>query len=57
MSEKEIVTNSDKIREMMDEDMAKFVLGKACPPGEWACMHMCKSCWLSWLRSPVEETG
>ena len=48
MSEKEIVTNSDKIREMTDEDMAKFVLGKACPPGE------CTEALLTWLRSPVE---
>lgn len=55
-AKKAIATNGDRIRAMTDEDMANFVLGKACPPGEWPCRNMCKRCWLTWLKSPVEES-
>ena len=50
-------TNSDKIRAMSDEELAKtldYLLG--CPDtGDCAKMSKdCKACWLEWLQHPVE---
>lgn len=45
-------TNSDRIRSMTDEELAKILNG-GCPPGA-KCNGRCGTCWLSWLRSPVE---
>ena len=62
-------TNSDRIRQMTDEELAKFNVGQCCPPGvdvsekchdTGAVPPVCYKCWLSWLKSPVEvddETG
>lgn len=51
-------TNADRIREMSDEELAEFIAGCNCPPYEICCdEYMCTSCWLEWLRSPVEESG
>ena len=55
-----LITNSDKIRSMTDEDLSTF-LGSGCLPistmehcksGDKYC---CRDCWLSWLKSPAEE--
>lgn len=54
-------TNSDRIRAMTDEELAKilnggFPQGGGCPPGGAKCNGRCGLCWLDWLRSPVEES-
>ena len=49
-------TNGDKIRAMTDKEIAK-ILNCECPPGRHEkCNGRCGFCWLSWLRSPVEES-
>lgn len=48
-------TNSDRIRAMTDEELAKILNGE-CPPGGAKCNGRCGTCWLDWLRSPVEES-
>lgn len=48
-------TNSDRIRAMTDEELAKILNG-GCPPGA-KCYGRCGTCWLEWLRSPVESEG
>ena len=47
-------TNSDRIRSMTDEELAKIITGE-CPPGGAKCNRRCGTCWLEWLRSPVKE--
>lgn len=47
-------TNSDRFRAMADEKIAKFLNG-GCPPGGAKCNENCETCWLEWLRSPVED--
>ena len=53
-------TNADRIREMSDEELAKKLSPGNCPPGIVSyehCGHIkCEKCWLSYLRSPVEES-
>lgn len=46
-------TNADRIRAMTDEELAKILNG-GCPPGA-KCYGRCGTCWLEWLRSPVED--
>ena len=51
-------TNSDRIRAMTDDEMAK-IINRGCPPGGTECSGSngrCGLCWLDWLRSPVEES-
>ena len=48
-------TNSDRIRAMTDEELAKILNG-GCPQGGAKCNGHCGLCWLDWLRSPVEES-
>lgn len=47
-------TNSDRIRAMTDEELAKILNG-GCPQGA-KCNERCGTCWLDWLRSPLEES-
>lgn len=49
-------TNSDRIRSMTDEELAK-ILDSGCPSGRAKCNGHCGTCLLDWLRSPVEESG
>lgn len=53
-------TNSDRIRDriraMTDEELAKILNG-GCPQGGVKCTERCGTCWLDWLRSPVEDGG
>ena len=46
-------TNSDRIRAMTDEELAKILNG-VCPQGA-KCNEHCETCWLFWLRSSVDE--
>jgi len=48
-------TNRDRIRAMTDKELAKILNG-GCPPGGAKCNERCETCWLEWLRSPVEES-
>ena len=54
-------TNADRFRAMPDEELADYHTEMCgCPPGHypaWCGMEVigCKSCWLKWLKSPVEE--
>ena len=50
-------TNSDVIRRMSDEELAKM-LNDGCPPGRSYIRcgrDNCIDCWLGWLRQPAEE--
>lgn len=47
-------TNADRIRAMTDKELAKIITGE-CPPGGAKCNGRCGTCWLKWLRSPVED--
>lgn len=49
-------TNSDRIRAMTDNEMAK-IINRGCPPGGSKCNDRCGLCWLSWLRSPANDGG
>ena len=55
-------TNADRIREMTDEELAEKISIIAhcmyCPIkcGIFCTEEECKAKWLSWLRSPVEES-
>ena len=55
-------TNSDRIREMTDEELSGEISRMAyctyCPIrcGIFCTEEECKAKWLSWLRSPVEES-
>lgn len=48
-------TNADRIRAMTDKELAKIITGE-CPQGGAKCNLRCGTCWLEWLRSPVEES-
>lgn len=54
-------TNADRIRSMMDEELADYFSELSCWPhaGREDCRGManCFSCWLDWLKSPAEEGG
>lgn len=58
----EPMTNADRIRNMTDEELAERISRMAncvyCPIrcGIFGTLEECKDMWLSWLRSPVEET-
>ena len=58
----EPLTNADRIRNMTDEEMAEKISRMAhcvfCPIrcGILCTDEECKAKWLSWLRSPVEES-
>lgn len=58
----EPMTNADRIRNMTDEEMAERISRMAhcvyCPVkcGIFCTEEECKAKWLSWLRSPVEES-
>lgn len=47
-------TNRDRIRAMTDKELAKILNG-GCPPGGAKCNKRCETCWLEWLRSPMED--
>lgn len=59
-------TNADRIREMSDEKLSEKLSEKMsriancmyCPVrcGIFCTDEECKAKWLSWLRSPVEES-
>ena len=55
-------TNADRIREMSDEELAEkaseLIACRLCPIAEspWCDLDMCQENWISWLRSPVEES-
>lgn len=51
-------TNGDRIRAMMDEDLAEYLSEvHYCPtPSPCDPTKNCKDCWTEWLRSPVEES-
>jgi hypothetical protein len=50
-------TNADRIRAMTDEELAELYQKWTCPPCPREEHYSdCTSCWLSWLRSPVEES-
>lgn len=58
-----IPSNADKIRQMSDEELADAIYSAvdSCPEGkrpEGTCVanaYDCRTCWLSWLKAPVEE--
>ncbi len=58
----ETKTNGDRIREMTDEELSERISKIAhcmfCPIrcGIFCTEEECKDKWLSWLRSPVEES-
>lgn len=53
-----IKTNADKIRNMSDEELAKWISSRkeTCPPiKEWKCSwESCHECWLDWLKKEAE---
>lgn len=55
-------TNGDRIRAMTDEELAEkiSIISNCvyCPIrcGIFGALEECKDMWLSWLRSPVEES-
>ena len=59
------LTNYDRLISKTPEELAEwfcrvqFRAGDVCPPehGWTLCQYAegCKDCWLSWLKSPVEE--
>lgn len=53
-------TNSDAIRMMTDEELARFIEDACCPPTCYS-KHVgecsgddCVPCWLAWLKSEVK---
>lgn len=51
----EITTNSDRIRAMNDEELARQ-FGAQCPKTvKRVCDKRCHLCWLEWLQQPAEE--
>ena len=59
-------TNADRIRQMSDEELAKWMVTKtscmrcpvaldACHNFEFSCGMSCEGILLSWLKAPVEE--
>ena len=59
-------TNADRIRAMSDEELATNFASRCCPVKDefYNCGEInkkefswedCKSCWLDWLKSPVED--
>lgn len=58
-------TNGDKIRQMSNKELAKFIsvytICSVCPARTDECLHnaskVCKKKWLSWLNAPAESDG
>ena len=54
-------TNGDRIRAMMDEELAEWcVIFARCPDGCNLCSGLviawkCKKCWLDWLKQEATE--
>lgn len=62
------MTNAEKIRQMTDEEMAKYFCSSYCPSGPGLCEicfdektgttnsnpKKCKRCWMKWLREEAE---
>lgn len=51
-------TQSDRIRVMSDEELAKFLENASiagCPDPARSCRASCTDCILDWLRQPVKE--
>lgn len=57
--EKQPQTNSDRLRQMSDEELATMLYEQGCFAPNCdryeECYASCRECWLSWLKSPVEE--
>ena len=52
-------TNSDRIRNMTDEELAEFIEQASCPPTIKKIYHECTiddcvPCWLDWLKQEVD---
>ena len=48
-------SNADQIRSMSNEELAKFLTPKGCPPVFSNCpATTCRQCWLNWLQMPEE---
>ena len=51
-------TNADRIRDMTDEELAKYLDG-FCISQSWECPKNhkinCYDCWLEWLKQECEE--
>ena len=50
-------TNGDKIRNMSDEELAKYLLSISTAecPFDWDCKtSTCLECWNNWLKQSVE---
>jgi len=55
---KPIKTNADKIRQMTDEELARYFkkYGAICPPTHKCYLdNSCEDCWLGWLKQEVES--
>lgn len=52
-------TNADRIRNMSDEELAKFITSgyyqPHCPVGSCPVVEDCEDCWMEWLKKEVEE--
>lgn len=48
-------THGDEIRGMTDEELAKLLRHKTCPPKKKCQGSECFGCWLHYLRSPMER--
>lgn len=52
-------TNADRIRDMSDEDLAKFIVDEMCLYCQTyrteECYNKCVSAQIEWLKQPVEE--
>lgn len=54
----EAPTNADKIRNMSDDELAKYLLSISTAecPFDWDCKtSTCLECWNNWLKQSVEE--
>lgn len=50
-------THGDEIRGMTDEELAKLLSSKICPPKKKCQGAECFGCWLHYLLSPVGGEG
>lgn len=51
----DVITNADKVRNMSDEELAKFI-GDRCIKivgEEWCIYHNCDDCMTLWLKESV----
>lgn len=57
------MTNADKIRNMTDERLLRFLVLEIkdhCPPGTLWCdglikQRSCRECWENWLKKEVQD--